>query len=235
MTDDLRAAAERLLDGRLKLEELQGPTGDESDLRAAIILARAYLAEHPTDDDEWAGEAAVQDDGNDWASLLKKLHAEKTLMKHAPEILCRGYVGDAEFVGIEKNNFLGLVEQVASQAPDQDAITCGEREADEGPCIPDDMHYQKMVELAKLAAVQTPPVDPREELRKQIVRTDHGPNLVVLELGGNYASLEYCSKWSWDIAGRNDSFETAESKEAAIAAAEVWLIDEAMRGANHVE
>lgn len=49
MTDktDVKAAAERLTDGRLKLEDLQGPTSDEADLRAAVIVARTYIAALP--------------------------------------------------------------------------------------------------------------------------------------------------------------------------------------------
>ena len=57
-TLELRAAAERLTDGRNRLEDWQGPTGDCADMRAAIVLARAYIAANPADDgepvtDEW--------------------------------------------------------------------------------------------------------------------------------------------------------------------------------------
>lgn len=49
MTPEIRAAAERLLSR--DLAEYQGPTGDEADMRAAIMLARNFMAEHPADDD----------------------------------------------------------------------------------------------------------------------------------------------------------------------------------------
>jgi hypothetical protein len=52
MTNDvyeLRVHAERL-SGR-DLGHYQGPTGDDADMRAGIALARAWLAEHPADED----------------------------------------------------------------------------------------------------------------------------------------------------------------------------------------
>lgn len=44
MSDELRQAAERLADR--DLGDYQGPTGDDTDMRAGIMLARAYLREH---------------------------------------------------------------------------------------------------------------------------------------------------------------------------------------------
>jgi hypothetical protein len=61
MDYDLRAAAERLADYDLAV--WQGPTGDCTDMRAAIKLARAYLAEHPADDAEaviWTDERCFE-------------------------------------------------------------------------------------------------------------------------------------------------------------------------------
>ena len=55
MSDELRAAASRLNDR--DLADYQGPTGDDTDMRAGIMLAHAYLAEHPAD-----GESKAQAD-----------------------------------------------------------------------------------------------------------------------------------------------------------------------------
>jgi len=47
---ELRAAANRL--AVLDLGEWQGPEGDCADMRAGIMLARNWIAEHAADDDE---------------------------------------------------------------------------------------------------------------------------------------------------------------------------------------
>lgn len=50
-----REAAERL--AAYDLAEWQGPTGDCTDMRAGIALARLFLEEHPVDDGEPVTEA----------------------------------------------------------------------------------------------------------------------------------------------------------------------------------
>ena len=60
--ENLQKAAERLADR--DLAHYQGPHGDDTDIRAGIALARAYLAEHPADD------AAVAD--IDWLNELRR-------------------------------------------------------------------------------------------------------------------------------------------------------------------
>ncbi len=49
-TDELRAAAERLAD--LDLGMYQTPSDDDACIRAGVALGRAWLAEHPADDEE---------------------------------------------------------------------------------------------------------------------------------------------------------------------------------------
>lgn len=46
-TPELRAAANRLAD--LDIREYQGPTGEDTDYRAAIMLAKAWIEEYPAE------------------------------------------------------------------------------------------------------------------------------------------------------------------------------------------
>lgn len=80
-----------------------------------------------------------------------------------------------------------------------------------------------------------PQPDPREELRKQIVRTDHGEWLTVLELCGN-SVIVTCEpannekEWYWALAGDGRFEADMPLKEEAIQSAENGLIDQVIKG-----
>ena len=80
------------------------------------------------------------------------------------------------------------------------------------------------------------PQDRREALRSQIERTEHGPNLVVVQLGELAAIVSRDAvRWWWQVP-REYSSGNSMSQKDAIKAAEEWLIDEAMkRESEHAE
>lgn len=61
MNEEVKAAMERLLD--CDLAHYQGPTGDDANMRAAIMLARYVRAEHPADDEAGITEGWLREVG----------------------------------------------------------------------------------------------------------------------------------------------------------------------------
>lgn len=98
MTSEVMAAADRLL-GR-DISHYQGPGQGDADMRAAIIVARAWRAEHPADDEELASIQwlkGLSRDGGDLSMLCVRLVDDKIHLM-APGKVTEGIGGLLDYV-----------------------------------------------------------------------------------------------------------------------------------------